>query len=73
MKIENLSVIRIGETDDVIVSGTVDGVPVQTHVWYSHLYGEGERCLNGDKKAIRAYVEQELRLAAAALPTEIKL
>jgi hypothetical protein len=65
--IELISAERLGDSDDVWVSGTVDGRAYLVHVWYSHLYGDhADACLQGDKKAIRAYLEEQLLNAATA-------
>lgn len=60
VKIENMVISRIGDSDDVYVSATINDTDVRVHVWYSHLYGGNERSLNGDKKAIQKYLNDEL-------------
>lgn len=59
-KIKDLKVMRVSDSDDVIVSGEIANQHYEVHVWHSHLYGKNESSLHGDKKKIRAYVEQEL-------------
>lgn len=59
--IDNLSAKVSG--DDVVISGTVDGVPVEGHVWLSHLN------TLSTKAAKRAYVAAELKKLVPVVST----
>jgi hypothetical protein len=61
------SITASANGDDVTVTGTVDGVVVQIHVWKSHL------TQLGTKAAQRAYVAAQLKAAAPAAPTSVDL
>lgn len=72
-KVSGLTLARLGETDDVIVSGLVNDKPYETHVWYSHLYGKhSDECLKGDTKAITSYCQHQLIDLYKADPTNVE-
>jgi len=67
--IDNLNAVRTPNTDDVNVTGTVDGVEYTVHVWLSHLQQLIANTPGGaaaKKAAVRQYVAQQLKAAADA-------
>ena len=63
--IDNLNAVVTN--DDVVVTGTVDGVLVEIHVWKSHLDTLATKALK------RAYVAAELKKAAKPAVVSIDL
>lgn len=59
--IRDITIERVGTGDDVNVTGFVNGVAITIHVWYSHLYGENTGSLNGNKKAIKVFIQETLQ------------
>ena len=67
--IDNLNAVRTPNTDDVNVTGTVDGAEYTVHVWLSHLQwliANTAGTPAQKKAAVRQYVAQQLKAVADA-------
>lgn len=59
--------VAVKQNDDVIVSGTVDGVITQVHVWFSHLQQLAAATPGSvavKKAAVKLYCANELKAQA---------